>query len=168
MHGEENTWVVIVYEEEDTADQVLRMLKSVEKEGMIDFEDTVVVRKDSDGKVDVKNAIDRTTKVGAAGGGLIGLLVGFVFGGPVGMMLLGGLGGAVIGALTQSGVDKKFIQDVSNSIKPGNSALFMVVRSARVDVVLAGLRQYPGQIFQTSLPSDLEERLQQELDKNKK
>ena len=167
MYGENNTWVVIIYEDEETADKALHTLKSVEKHGMIDFEDTVIVRKDPDGKVHVENAVDRSTKVGAAGGSLIGLLVGFMFGGPIGMMLLGGLGGALVGKLTKSGVDKKFIQDVSDHLQPGNSALFMVIRAARVDVVLAGLREYPGTIFQTSLPPDLEDQLQKELDTHK-
>lgn len=166
-YGDGDTWLVIVYEDEDTADKALHTLKSVEKQGMISFEDTVVVRKDPDNKVHVENAVDRSTKVGAAGGSLIGLLVGFMFGGPIGMMLLGGLGGALVGKLTDSGVDKKFIKDVSSEIKPGNSALFMVVRSARVDVVLAGLREYPGTILQTSLPADVEKDLQKELDTHK-
>ena len=159
----DNAWVVIVFDEEGTADQVLRTMKSAEHQGFIDFEDTVVVRKDADGKVHVKNAIDRSTKVGAAGGGLIGLLVGFLFGGPIGMMLLGGVGGAIVGALTKNGVDKKFIEDVSDQLKPGTSALFMVVRAARLDVTLAGLRQYQGTVLHTTLPSDLEERLKKEL-----
>ncbi|MBE7531260.1 MAG: DUF1269 domain-containing protein [Chloroflexi bacterium] len=104
------------------------------------LEDTVLVRKDAAGKVHAHNAVDKTTKEGITAGGLIGLFVGAVFGGPVGMMLVGGLAGGAVGALMNRGVDNNFIKDVSESIQPGTSALFIVVRSAQADVAMAALR----------------------------
>lgn len=101
-----NNLVVIAFETEDKADQVLETLKNVEHQGFMSLEDTVVVRKDADGKVYSRNAMDKTTKEGIAVGGLIGLFLGALFGGPLGMLLVGGLGGGAVGALLNRGVDK--------------------------------------------------------------
>ncbi|MCP4360471.1 MAG: DUF1269 domain-containing protein [Chloroflexi bacterium] len=155
--------IVIAFDTEDKADEVLHSIKSAQKGGFINLEDTVVVRKDADGKVHSRNAVDKTTKEGVAVGGLIGLFLGFLFAGPIGAMLVGGVGGGVVGALMGKGVDNKFIKDVSEAIQPNTSALFLVVRSAQADVALAALRQYEGKIIQSSLPEDVEESLERAL-----
>jgi uncharacterized membrane protein len=158
-----NNLVVIAFETEDKADQVLETLKNVEHQGFMSLEDTVVVRKDADGKVYSRNAMDKTTKEGIAVGGLIGLFLGALFGGPLGMLLVGGLGGGAVGALLNRGVDKSFINDVSEAIQPGTSALFVVVRSAQADMAVAALKQYEGKVLHSTLPEDAEETLERAL-----
>lgn len=153
--------VVIAFDTEDKADEVLKTIKSVSEH--INLEDTVVVRKDAEGNVHASNAVDKTTKQGATIGGLTGLFVGAMFGGPIGAMVVGGLGGGAIGALMNNGVDNKFIKEVSETIQPSSSALFMVIRSAEVSVILAAFRMYEGQVLHSSLPDDLEKSLERAL-----
>ncbi len=159
--------IVIAFDSEEKADQVLSSIKSVQHQGYMRLEDTVVVRKDAAGEVHARNAVDQTTKEGVAAGGLIGLFVGALFGGPIGMMLVGGLGGGAVGALMNRGVDNSFIKDVSESIQPGTSALFIVVRSANVDIALAALRQYEGKVLHSTLAEDAEETLKRSLSGHK-
>ncbi len=155
--------IVLAFDSEEKAEEVLDSIKSVQHQGFMRLEDTVVVRKDAAGEVHAHNAVDKTTKEGITAGGLIGLFVGAVFGGPVGMMLVGGLAGGAVGALMNRGVDNNFIKDVSESIQPGTSALFIVVRSAQADVAMAALRQYEGKVLHTTLSEDAEVQLQRAL-----
>ncbi|MBX3056448.1 MAG: DUF1269 domain-containing protein [Anaerolineae bacterium] len=159
--------IVLAFDSEEKAEEVLNSIKSVQHQGYMRLEDTVVVRKDAAGEVHARNAVDKTTKEGITAGGLIGLFVGAVFGGPIGMMLVGGLAGGAVGALMNRGVDNNFIKDVSESIQPGTSALFIVVRSAQADVAMGALRQYEGKVLHTTLSEDAEEQLQRALSGHK-
>ena len=67
---------------------------------------------------------------------------------------------AARGAMLDQGVDRKFVKDVTEQLKPGTSALFVVFDRAHPSVMQA-LHQYHGRVLQTTLPSDLEERLRQ-------
>ena len=64
------------------------------------------------------------------------------------------------------GISKSFIKDVSNELEPGTSALFIIVRDANPDVTLATLRQYEGNVYQTSLPSEAEDSLRKSMHSN--
>ena len=48
-------------------------------------------------------------------------------------------------------------------LKPGTSALFMVIEKATPDKAIAGLRQYGGTVLKTSLSEDDTARLQAAL-----
>jgi uncharacterized membrane protein len=162
--------IVIAFDSEDKADEVLATMKSTQKHGFLNLEDTVVVKKDAEGKVHSRNALDKTTKEGIVAGGFLGLFLTAFFLGPVGWLgaaLIGGAAGGGIGALMKKGVDKDFIKDVSETIQPGTSALFLVVRSADADVAAAALRQYEGKVLQSTLPEDAQETLQRALSDKK-
>jgi uncharacterized membrane protein len=69
--------------------------------------------------------------------------------------------GAVSGALTDIGVDDKMMKELATSFKPGCSAVFVLVRKATGDKVLAGLKEFTGKgkVLQTSFAKDKEEEL---------
>ncbi len=155
--------VVITFDTEDKAEQVVDTLKSLEHQAFMNLEDTAIVVKDAQGKVHVKNAVDKSVKQGAAFGGLLGMFLGVMFLVPIGGLLIGAIGGAVFGKLADMGVDKKFIDEVSESLQAGTSAIFFVVREANVEVAMAALRPYEGKVLQTTLPEDLENELKRAL-----
>ncbi len=157
--------VVVVFEDEEEAGKVRNTLKSVEKQGMLSLDDSAVVTKDEDGQVHVKNELDRGVKVGLAGGGLIGLFIGFLFGGPIGAMIVGALGGALVGSMTDLGLQKTFIKEVSEAIKPGTSAIFFIIRDGNANAAVAALKPYKGEVYHTSLPPEAEETLRRILSK---
>lgn len=154
--------VVITFDNMEDAEKVVDSLKAEQKQGLINLEDTAYVVKDEKDHVTVKNAVDKTVKQGAVGGGFLGLFLSFLFFGPIGPIgaaLVGAVAGGVIGKMVKAGVSKSFIEDVSNELTPGTSAVFFVVRSADAAATLATLRQYEGKVIQTTLDSDMEESL---------
>ena len=158
--------VVIIFGNVDEAGIVRETLVNVEQKGYLSLDDAAVLVKDHDNKFHVDNETERSVKTGAVGGGLLGLLIGFLIGGPVGSFLLGTAGGALIGKLAGTGIDKKFVNDVAETLQPGNSALFLLVREGDPDIVLAALESYKGEVYKTTLPPDAEEKLRQTLAAN--
>jgi uncharacterized membrane protein len=152
--------LVVAFDNEEEAGKLRESLKS--HADQISLDDSAVVVKDKEGELHVKDQIDRGVAVGAVGGGAIGLLIGgLLF--PVGGLLIGALGGAVVGKLMDTGVDKKFIDEVGETLQPGTSALFLIVREANPNVALAILRPYEGKILQTSLSPEAEEEVRRML-----
>jgi uncharacterized membrane protein len=159
--------VVIAFDNTEDAEKVVDSLKNEQKQGLINLEDTAYVVKDENNHVTVKNAMDKSVKQGAVGGGLLGLFLSFLFFGPlgpIGATLIGAVSGGAIGHMVKAGVSKSFIEDVSNELKPGTSAVFFVIRSADAAATLATLRQYEGKVLQTTLPTEMEESLKRAVD----
>ena len=155
--------IVIVYDQEDEASKARQSIKSLEKEGRISLDDAAVITKDADDKVHVKNEMDRDVGIGLLGGSLVGLLIAGIFF-PIAGILIGALGGGLIGKMVSNGVDKKFIKDVQEAMKPGNSALFLVIKSNDPGMAVEALRQYKGgTIFHSSLDDDVEKELRDSI-----
>jgi len=155
--------IVITFDDPDEAQRVRDTIRSGQKHDLIKLDDSAIVTKDEDGQVHVKNELDRGVKVGIAGGGLLGLWIGFIFGGPIGAMLLGAAGGALVGTSTGMGLQKSFVKEVSEALKPNTSALFFIVRDANPNAVVAALKPYKGEVHHTSLDPEEEETLRRIL-----
>jgi uncharacterized membrane protein len=150
--------VVVSFDSEDDAGRALASLRSLEREGRIHFEDTAIVAHRSDGSFDVKNEASGTTEAGAVIGALVGGIIFFVF--PIAGIALGAAAGAGIGAAVGHGVDGKFVEDVKAKLPPGKSALFLVIKDAAADSTIPALRQFHGEVIQTTLDSETEAALQ--------
>jgi uncharacterized membrane protein len=78
-------------------------------------------------------------------------------------MAVGGLVGAGAGALSGSlvdyGIDDNFIRQIADTLQPNTSALFVLVRKAQPDKVLAELSRFRGKVLRTSLSPEQESRL---------
>jgi uncharacterized membrane protein len=155
--------IVLTFDDPGEADKVRETIRSVQKQDLIRLDDSAVVVKDEDGQVHIKNEMDRGVKVGLAGGGFVGLLIsGFIFG-PIGAILLGAVGGALIGTSADLGLQKKFVKEVSEAIKPNSSALFLIVRDSNPNVAIAALKPYKGEVYYTSLDPEDEETIRRIL-----
>jgi uncharacterized membrane protein len=156
-----NQLIVVAFDHFDDARAALASLRSLEREGHVRFEDTAIVERDPDGTAHVKNEVSGTTETAAVVGALIGGFVTFVF--PPAGVLLGAALGAVVGAAMDKGVSASFIAEVKKTLRPGRSALFLVVKEADADATTAALRQFKGDVIQTTLDSEAEEALRQAL-----
>ena len=76
---------------------------------------------------------------------------------------MGAATGAVSGALTDVGVDDKFMKELAATMNPGSSALFVLVRKATPDKVLDEVKGTGGKVLKTSLSHDDEAKLQAAL-----
>lgn len=153
--------IVLTFEDTEQATQAFHSLKKLSGDGLLDIVDSAVIVKDEASKVHIKNQLDKGAKWGAVGGGIIGLMLASIFF-PLAGLAIGALGGALVGKSLDMGVDKKFVQEVTESLKPGSSALF-VIGSGNPDAVVAALRPYQGTIYQTSLPTEALEALEDAL-----
>jgi uncharacterized membrane protein len=164
--------VVLGFDGIHTADEVLNKARSLQKENLIDLEDACVVERETDGKVYIKQAVNLTA-IGAARGGSLGAmwgtLVGLLFLNPLAGLVIGGLAGAGAGALSGSladyGINDDFVKKLGETIPPGSSALFVLVKKATVDKVLPQLEPYKPRVLRTSLSNEAEERLKTALSK---
>jgi uncharacterized membrane protein len=163
--------IVVAFPGEDTADQVLNKLQALQKEHLIDLEDAAVVVRDRSGKVHVKQAVNLVGLEAASGGAFgafWGTLIGLLFLNPLVGLLTGaavGAGaGALSGMLSDYGIDDDFIRSLGDTLKPGTSALFVLVRRATLDKVLPELRPFGGQVIHTSLSTEQEARLRRALE----
>src|ERR1700758_5448651 len=131
-----STLVVVGYDEPYKAEEVRLKLRKLQSEYLLDLEDAVVAVKDEKGKVKLHQAVNLTA-AGAIAGGFWGSLVGLIFLSPLLGMAIGAAAGAASGALTDVGIDDNFMKELAATLKPGCSALFVLVRKASPDKVLA-------------------------------
>jgi uncharacterized membrane protein len=153
--------IVVAFDHLEDARKAMRHLRELEGLGQIELEDTAILEIDQDGKAHVRNELAGATETGAAIGAFIGGLASFLF--PVVGIVVGAAAGAAIGAALKTGVDQDFIEDVKRELTPGRSALFLVVRKASIDAVIAALRPFKGTVIQTTLPTDAEDELRRAL-----
>ena len=140
---------------------------------IFDLEDAVVVVRDGDGKVNLKQSINLTSLGASSGlvsGGLFGSLIGLLFLNPLAGFAIGGAMGAGVGALSGAlsdyGINDDFIKSLGETLPNNSSALFVLVRKVQPEKVLAELSGVEGKILKTSLSPDQEKRLQQALSRS--
>jgi uncharacterized membrane protein len=155
--------IVIGFKDEFKADEVLIDLRKLELEYLIDLEDAAIVVRNKEGKVKIKQTQELVTS-GALTGGFWGLLIGLIFFHPM-LALFGAAAGAISGALTDIGIDDNFIRELGNTLEPGTSALFILVKKSTPDKVLDDLRKFEGKVLRTSLSKEDEAKLQAALTK---
>src|SRR5271157_2920016 len=145
--------VVITYNDMFKAEEIRLKLRKMQKDYLIDMEDAVVVVKNDKGKVKLHQASSLTT-TGAVSGGFWGMLIGLIFLNPLLGLAGGAVVGAVSGALTDVGIDDKFMKDLAETMHTGSSVLFILVRRATPDKVLEELKGTGGKVLKTSLSHD--------------
>lgn len=147
--------VVIAFESQGEAKQLLDALNEARRAGLLSIRDAAVIVKDEAGNVKVDNQISTGTWTATGVGGALGLLLGSVLM-PLGGLIFGLAGGALVGRSMNLGVDGSFVKDVQEQIAPNSSALFVLTDNENLNAQLALLRQHRGKVLQTNLPEDVE------------
>ncbi len=158
--------IVIGFDDEFKAEEVRLAMFKLQKEYLIDLEDAVAVVKNQKGKIKL-HQIHSLTTAGAVGGGFWGLLIGAIFLNPLLGTAIGAGAGAVTGALGDMGISDDFMKQLAETLKPGTSALFILVRKATPDKVLYEIKGFGGKVLNTSLSHEDEAKLQAALDSAK-
>jgi uncharacterized membrane protein len=158
-----NQLIVVAFDHFDDARDAMRRLRELERVDRISFEDTALVERDPDGTAHVRDEISGTTEAATAIGAVVGGLLSAMF--PLVGIAVGAAVGALVGAALDRGVDPAFVDEVKNTLRPGRSALFLVVRQADADALLAALRDYRGDVLQTTLSTETADALRQALER---
>jgi uncharacterized membrane protein len=153
--------VAIAYDDLDQARRVTSNLGEAVKAHVIELDDLVIVERKQDGKVKLHQP--SLAGLGAASGALWGGLIGLIFLVPLFGMAVGAAAGAAGGALTDTGVDDKFMKRLGEELEPGKAAVILLVRKVSADKILPEIKE-PGKVIQTSLNDEDEERLEQALE----
>jgi uncharacterized membrane protein len=154
--------IAIGYEDTITAHRAAEEAERLAQDLIIEPDAIAVIVRREDGKYKV------TTNHHAVGAGTTwGMFWGFLFGllffVPILGMAVGAGMGAIMGKITKSGIDKQFASQVRDMLKPGTSALFLVVEKVTPDKAVEALSQYGGTVLKTSLSQDAEKELQEAL-----
>ncbi len=155
--------IAIAYDSQNTADEVAGTLGRLQTEHAIELEDLVIVTREDDGKVKLHQT-NKLAAAGAAGGALWGGLIGLIFFVPLLGMAVGAATGAATGALTDVGVDDKFMKELGTSLQPGKAAIIVLVHRSTPDKVLPEIARFGGEVIQTSLDNEAEQRLRHILE----
>src|SRR4051794_14723064 len=151
--------IAIGYDDETTALEAEQEAQQLANDLIIQADAIAGIVRNKDGKYKVT-----TTQHEVAGGTVWGmwwgLLFGLLFFVPVFGMAIGAGFGALFGKLEKTGIDKEFQKQVRDMLKPGTSALFLVVEKITPDKAVAHLKEFGGTVLKTSLSEDAEKELQ--------
>jgi uncharacterized membrane protein len=154
--------IAIGYPDMTTASLAMEEVEKLSEDLVIQPDAVAVIIRDETGKFKtISNA--HAVGAGATYGMFWGLLFGLLFFVPfLGMAVGAGLG-ALMGKVEKTGVDKAFQDRVREMLKPGTSALFMIVEKVTPDRAVAALSQYGGTVLKSSLSEDAQAKLQDAL-----
>jgi uncharacterized membrane protein len=158
------TLVAIGYPDQGTAEQARQTVQQLESELIIQADQVAAISRDLEGKYHVQTSHGGASAGGgAAWGGFWGLLFGLLFFIPVIGLAFGAGLGALFGHMGEKGIDKQFQQQVRDYVKPGTSALFLIIEQITEDKAVAALEQYGGTVIKTSLSDEDTKKLQDAL-----
>jgi len=87
------------------------------------------------------------------------MLIGLLFWMPWLGLALGAVAGAITGKMSDYGINDDFIKEVGATIKPGGSALFLLISKWTEDKALERLKKFDATIVRTSLSKEDELKL---------
>ena len=158
------TLVAIAYPDQGTAEQARQTVRELEADLIIQAEQVAAISRDPEGKYHVQTSHGGASAGGGAWwGGFWGFLFGLLFFIPFAGLALGAGMGALFGHFGSKGIDKAFQEQVREYLKPGTSALFMVIDQVTPDKAIAALQQYGGTVIRTSLSDEDTKKLQEAL-----
>lgn len=154
--------IAIGYDDETTAIDAMRTAEDLSADLIVQPDQIAAIVRHKDGKFQV---ITNHHEVGggAAWGGFWGLLFGLLFFVPVLGFAVGAGVGAMMGKLAKAGIDEEFEKQVRDMLRPGTSALFLVVENVTPDKATAALSRHGGTVLRSSLSKETEQLLQDEL-----
>lgn len=154
--------IAVAYDDVGTARNVLGELGELAVEHAITLDDAVIVERHPDGKVKLHQTM-KPGATGAAGGALWGGLIGLLFLAPFLGMAVGAASGGAAGAMTDLGVDDKFMKHLGEDLTPGTAAVIVLVRESTPDKVLPRIQPYGGRVIHSSLSDEADTRLREAL-----
>jgi uncharacterized membrane protein len=154
--------IAIGYPDETTADAAAAEARRLAKDLIIQPDAIAVIVRDEDGEYHV-HTNQHVVGAGTSWGMLWGFLFGLLFFVPVLGMAIGAGMGALMGKLTKTTIDKEFRDQVRDMVRPGTSALFLMLEKVTPDKAVEAMSRYGGTVLKTSLSKEDEKELQDAL-----
>lgn len=142
--------LVFAFSNQAGADRMIADMQSLQKQRLITISDAATLVRKPDGKIIIKQA-NSLVGPGVLGGAFWGLLIGLIFFMPWLGMAAGAVSGALAGRLSDYGIDESFIKEVGVTIRPGQSALFLMVSGMTDDKVIGVLSRHKATLLRANL-----------------
>ncbi len=164
--------VIITFNKKDKAEKMMARLKKLEKHHKASIKHEAVVKKKANSDIEVdhdmgSNVVAAKMATWTGMGSAIGSIA-FPWGTVVGA--LAGIGGGAIDSLfRESKTDEHFVNKVKDKLTPDSSALIVSVKSDNDKQLMKIFREVQsvgGEVHQTGLSEEDEQRLQNNLEKN--
>jgi uncharacterized membrane protein len=151
--------IAIAYPHQDAVERARENLRKGVSDGVIDVEDVVVMIRDEEGTVDVRQGSTGAASA-TVGGAMAGGLIGLIFLAPLFGVAAGAVGGRAAwkSIFGDAGVAEDFVKELSEHLAPGGAAMIILVREMSVDEVVARM-EVPGHVIRTSLNAEVESQL---------
>jgi uncharacterized membrane protein len=136
------------FDPDTNAFTALTALKELESQDRLRVDAAAVVVRDDEGRIVIKERVGNYDAAGAAGGGLLGLLVG-VLGGPLGM-LVGGSYGMLVGTVVDLGEaeeSESVLTQISAAVEPGRPVLLAEVVEQSPEVIDTAMAKLGGTVI---------------------
>jgi uncharacterized membrane protein len=147
----------IAFDDQFRAQEFLTAMTRLNSQGALKLRDAVIVAKDHDGGVHVRETIDpqpaRTAMSGAVWTGLLGLLVG----GPVGWIAGLGIGagaGAITAKVIDLGVPDEWVDWFRQAVREDTTAVIVLAEDLDMRTFEEEVRRFAGaELVHATLPS---------------
>jgi uncharacterized membrane protein len=140
--------IAVSFEQDEKAYEALTQLKELDSQGQVELRAAAIVVRGADGRLALKDEIADQGMSGTATGGILGLLIGILFG-PFGI-LLGGATGLLIGSLYDLEDDddtESVLSDIARSARVDRATLLAEVGEPSSDVVDAAMSRMGGEVL---------------------
>ena len=154
--------IAIGYPDQATAEAAAEEARRLAQDLIIQPDAIAVIVRDEDGGYHV-HTNHHLVGGGATWGMFWGFLFGLLFFIPVFGMAIGAGMGALMGKMAKTSIDKQFQEQVRDMLKPGTSALFLMLEKVTPDKAVEAMSKYGGTVLKTSLSKDDEQELQEAL-----
>jgi uncharacterized membrane protein len=148
--------LVISFEDALRAQEFLLAVARLQKHDELQLHDAVLISRAADGSSHVRETTDVTPGQAGVGAGVWGLLLGTLFGGPIGGLVVGAAsagGGALFAKLVDTGVQDETIEELRRTVPPGRTAVALLVSHVSVADLQRELARFPhAQLVETDLP----------------
>jgi len=152
--------IVAAFDDPSRAEEAVKTLKESQDEKLVGIQAAVALRKDEAGQIHFKD-VGLTPAKGAAGGVVLGAVVGILTGGTG--LALGALGALVGGLVGRKKRDSRFSADrvnqIAASLAPGSSAAVIIMEPGWLAVVEEELSLLGADVLTADIPADVDQHL---------
>ena len=158
------TLVAIGYADQGVAEDARKSIQELEDELTIQADRVASIVRDVEGRFHAHISHGGAPAGGGVDwGGFWGPLFGMLFSIPANGLSVGARSDVLRGPFGEKGLDKGFRDQIREQVKPGTSAVFMVIEHAPPDKAVGALARYGGTMIKTALSNTGLERLREAL-----
>jgi uncharacterized membrane protein len=155
------TLTVWKFDDPDAADEAVRVLEDLQKQGLIHVLDATWVSWPQGRRGPKTHPLHGFTTVGAVGGGFFGFLLGVLFFVPLLGLVIGAAAGGATGRLADVGLNDALIEELREKVTPGTSALFVLTEKAVPDRVAEAFSGFHAVLITSNLSDEQEKNLRE-------